>query len=474
MLEVWYYKEIRDLQNKNRDLGKENERLKKELEEERRKRQQAEEELNHIAERKASKRPKIDYSVSTQEKKMGKRSHKTSPGRRPNVVKAGDADCVRNVYPKDVPFGQCHYHRSVTVTHLVNGKAVKILYRIHASEDGKMGELLDVLPSGEYGIEVAIALALLVYGIEISIDQSCKILSMFCHIQLSKSQADSLLQQLSTLWCKDFDALKELIALAMIVHVDETGWKINDKRCYTWIFTSVLHTVLLYGESRGEEVLDLILPRDSFRGIGVSDCLKIYENRFVQAQKCWAHFLRVAIRLMLSDLDNKKYRRFFNSLYRIFTDARQAQENDTLTKKQREAAAERFQKQIIALCVLHEKKIPKDTPKEEREFINLQKRLVRSIDDLFTFVLVPEVEATNNRAERGFRKTAKARNNYQTSKTKRGADRRSVIASVLVSLQQNMKHYTLASITEEVLRWRTEGKSMFERQISAMQLGSSP
>jgi predicted RNase H-like nuclease (RuvC/YqgF family) len=51
MPEVWYYKEIRDLQKTIRDLGKENEQLQKELEEEQRKRQQAEEELKHIAER---------------------------------------------------------------------------------------------------------------------------------------------------------------------------------------------------------------------------------------------------------------------------------------------------------------------------------------------------------------------------------------------------------------------------------------
>jgi hypothetical protein len=43
-----------------------------------------------------------------------------------------------------------------------------------------------------------------------------------------------------------------LIALAMVVYMDETGWKINANNCYTWIFTTLLHTVLLYGESREE------------------------------------------------------------------------------------------------------------------------------------------------------------------------------------------------------------------------------
>jgi transposase len=475
MSEVWYYKEIRDLQNEIKRLKKEKEQLQEERDEERRKREKAEEELKHIAERKKSKPPKLNYSISSQEKKMRKQSRKQSPGRKKNTVKAGDANCVRNIYPKGVSFRQCQYHRSTTVTRLIDGKAVRILYRIYQTQDGgKTGELPDVLPNGEYGMEIAVALAILVYGIEVSIDQACQILSMFTGLSLSKSQADSLLQQLSTIWKKDFEALKDLIVLAIIVHIDETGWKIGDKRCYTWIFTSVLHTVLLYGESRAEEVLDMILPRNIFKGIGVSDCLKIYEKRFTQAQKCWAHFLRKAIELMLTNQDNQEYKQFFEELYTIFTDGRKAQDDETLIEKQREIIVQKLQKRIQKLCTRYAEKIPKDTEKSEREFINLQKRMMRNIADLFTFVLVPEVEATNNRAERGFRKTAKARNNYQTSKTKKGADRRSVIASILTSLQQNMEHYTLESITEEIVRWRTEGISMFQKQLQELQFCGSP
>lgn len=474
MPEIWYYKEIRDLNNEIKRLKKENEQLQTERDEARRKQKQAEEELKHIAERKKSKPPKINYSVATQEKNMRKQSPRKSPGRRTNIVKAGEAERVQNIYPKGVAFNQCRYHRSVTVTRLIDGKTVRILYRMHRAQDGRTGELPDVLPNGEYGVEVAVALSLLVYGIEVSIDQACQILSMFCGLSLSKSQANTLLQQLATLWEKDFEAIKDLIALAMIVHIDETGWKVDTKRCYTWIFTSILHTVLLYGESRGEDVLDMILPRDSFTGIGISDCLKIYEKRFTRAQKCWAHFLRKSIELMLTNQDCTEYRQFFEELYAIFTDGRKVQDDEYLTEKQRIAVVRKLQKRITKLCARYEEKILKDTEKDEREFINLQKRMVRNIDDLFTFVLVPEVEATNNRAERGFRKTAKARNNYQTSKTKKGADRRSVIASILTSLQQNLERYTIESITEEAVRWRTEGTSLFQKQLKELQFAGSP
>jgi hypothetical protein len=197
-------------------------------------------------------------------------------------------------------------------------------------------------------------------------------------------------------------------------------------------------------------------------------------EKIKEAQKCWAHFLRTAIRLMLDCPQSKEFKTFFHALYAIFAEAKKAQQNETLAEAERAEIVSVLQSRIVALCTRAGEKIPKKTAKEQREFLNLQKRLLRNIDDLFTFVLIPQVEATNNRAERGFRKTAKARNNYQTSKTKKGADRRSVIASVLTSLQQNLSSYTLQSVTEEVVRWRTDGISLFQRQLQELRLHASP
>jgi len=477
MPEVWYYKEIRDRDKKIRELGEENKRLQKELETEKRKREQAEQELKHIAERKASKKPQFpDYSVGMQEKRMehGKVPRKISTGRRPTVAKIPETQIAKNIYPKDAAFGDCRYARSLTVTRLIDGKAVRILYRLFDAQDGRKAILPDILPQGEYGIEIALALAILVYGMENSIENACQILFMFCNLSLSRSQADSLLQQLATLWGDEFQMLKDILVLAMIVHIDETGWRIKEQACFTWIFTSLLHTILLYGQSREEAVLDAILPRELFQGIGVTDCLKIYEHRFKRAQKCWAHFLRTAIRLMLSCPHSKTYKAFFHDLYAMFVEGRKAQQDATLTDPEREAIVAALQVRMEKLCHRYEEKIPKTASKEKREFLNLQKRMMRNRDDLFTFVLIPQVEATNNRAERGFRKTAKARNNYQTSKTKKGAHRRSVIASVLTSLRQNLPVFTLQSLTEEVVRWRREGISLFKRQLQIMQLASLP
>ena len=88
-------------------------------------------------------------------------------------------------------------------------------------------------------------------------------------------------------------------------------------------------------------------------------------------------------------------------------------------------------------------------------------------EELFTFVLVPEVEPTNNSMERLLRGPALDRKAGRTNQTPVGAYRHSVIVSVLESLRANLKTFDLASVLEEVNRWRTEGVSMFAEQWQA-------
>ena len=93
-------------------------------------------------------------------------------------------------------------------------------------------------------------------------------------------------------------------------------------------------------------------------------------------------------------------------------------------------------------------------------------------EELFTFVLHPEVEPTNNATERLQRGPALERKAGRTSQTAAGAHRRSVIVSVLESLRANLAVFTLQSVLEEVQRWLAQGVSLFERQWQTL-LGST-
>ena len=207
-----------------------------------------------------------------------------------------------------MPPQQCVFVRDRLAWRIEDGRAVRVRYRLHReSSTGRMAELPEVLPRSEHGLEVAVILAFLVYTVGVSIDKARALLAFFCRLDLSKSQADSLLSQLSRLWQQEFDTLCEFMAWATVVYIDETGWKLSAENCYAWVFTTLTHTVLLYGRGRDHTVLDEILPED-FDGIGVSDDYAVYRGRFGQAQKCWAHLLRKAIALMLAHPEGRTRR----------------------------------------------------------------------------------------------------------------------------------------------------------------------
>lgn len=431
--------------------------------------------LKEMAEQKKAKKPwfRQNYSLSNHEKQNDGTMKKRSPGRTPKEKKLDSVQEECHVYPDGVAPDACIISHTRYVTHLKDGKRHVVLYHIYKTPWGDTQKLPGVMPRGEYGMEVAVIVAFLVYFIQISIDQARSILIFFTGIDLSRSQADSLLQQLGALLEPELEKIIDLLALAYLVHIDETGWKIGKERLYAWIFTNLAHTVLLYGKSRGEETIDEVLSR-AFEGTVITDFFSAYEKYFKGQQKCWAHLLRTMIRLMLQHPDKKEYKAFFDQLHAIFVAGKKAQKNESLTEIQRRRQVIMLQGRLRQLCRRHEEKIPEDAFDDLRDFLNLQKRMIKYLDSLFTFVLHSEVEPTNNRAEQGFRKTAKARNNYQTSKTERGARRRSVLASVLTTLRQNLPEFSLETVVTEVRQWRIDGQSLFDRQLQAAQARASP
>jgi uncharacterized coiled-coil protein SlyX len=411
------------------------------------------------------------YSVDSESKRrQRRRRRKKSPGRTPTEVKFADADRVENVYPDGLSKCQCHLVRERAVWRIENGKAIRVGYRIFAGPDGKEPRIPGVTPRCEYGIEILVVLAFLVYLIGISLDKACLVLNFFCQLPLAKSQADALLRQLAQHWEEEFDTLCALIAHAAIVYMDETGWKVGNQSCSLWAFASQLHRVFLFGCHKDDATLDRILPPDVFDGIGVSDDAGTYQNRFVQGQKCWAHLLRKAIKLALLYPDNQKYQNFLDQLLALYQEAKRAAADGRLGEEGRAQRVAELEGKFYEFLLSYPDETTPEMPPPERDFTNLVNELVRLAlaEELFTFVLVPEVEPTNNLMERELRHPALERKTGRTNKTAKGAHRRSVIVSVLQSLRVSLDNFSLATVLAEVTRWMTEGISSFAQQWQAI------
>jgi len=429
------------------------------------------------AKAKEAKSPKeaTNYSVGRHEQKRRRRRRRNkSTGRRPKDVKRDHATQAIDLYWYGADRDKCVLRREQFVWRLIDGKAQYVHYRIFDEPDSTDLPPVDGVRNGkcEYGLEILVTLAYLVYWTGVSIDKACGILAFFTGLELSKSQADSLLFQLAADWQAEYDAIAELVATAAILYIDETGWKIGKRSCYTWIFSTLSSVLFRCGVGRGKAVLTEVLG-EQFGGIGVTDDYNAYQSQFTEHQLCWAHFLRKAIAISLRNPGNRQYARFLKSLFAIYYDAVRASRDRRLSAG-RPAKVKKLQSRIRMICRRYGEELDDAAPADDGNFVRLQNELVDNTEKLFVFVLRPEVEATNNRSERQARTEAMARKAARTSKTERGAKRRGVIMSVLASLSKRLEHFTLGSVLSEINHWLEAGQSVFREELAGLPLAAAP
>jgi hypothetical protein len=356
------------------------------------------------------------------------------------------------------------------VWRLEHGKAVLVAYEVYRGPDGQYGKIPGVLGRSEFGLEIVLAVAYQVYVIGLSFDKVCLLMGFFQNLRLTKPQANSLLNQLARHWEGEFDLLCELLANSLVVQADETSWSINS----VWAFLSEKVRVILFGVHKDAATLLQLLDPSVFAGIVISDDAAVYAN-FTQAQKCWAHLLRKAIKLTLLEPTNGKYRRLADRLLEIYHTACRVQQDRRLSDDGRKKKVAALEGEICTLCGPTARA---DLPPSEgpaNDYRLLCNELIRlTLDEqLFTFVTASPVEqpngktmvvpGTNNESERTLRPPAQARDTGRTNKTVPGARRQTVIVSVLESLRQHLATFNLSSVIEEVQGWFEAGRSCFAR-----------
>jgi transposase len=424
-------------------------------------------------------KPSVSYSLATEEKRRRQRHRKKkSPGRRPTEAKWPEVERYENVVPAGWRLEDCALVRQRCVWRLEEGRAMQIGYRIYRAPGESEPGIPGVPRRCEYGIEILVVLAYLVYVIGISLHKACAVLGFFCQLPLRRSQADALLRQLAQHWEAEFDTLCDLLTHAAIVYADETGWKVGQDGCSLWAFVTEQLRLLRFGCRKDGATLESILPSARFHGILVSDDAAVYD-RYAHAQKCWAHLLRKIIRLAVLYPRRRRYQRFLDELLQLYYDAKRAAADHRLGDQGRRSRVADLEGRLAALCLKHGAKETADQSLPEREFANLVEELadLLAAEQLFTFVLEPRVEATNNVTERQLRNPALERKAGRTNKTPTGAQRRSVIVSILETLRANLPAFTFASVVQEIRAWMENGVSLLDKmweKVSKPSAASAP
>ncbi len=426
------------------------------------------------------------FSVEAEEKRQGKRGEGTKPPKKPKgrkgrvttADKLAKAVRTERVYPEGLPKKDCWLSHTRPIWRFENGSAVIVAYEIYRGPKSRFGKVPGAVGRSEFGIEISITLAYLIFIAGLSFDKACSLLKFFQGMKLSKSQADALLKQLSRHWESDFDVLCALLANSTVVHTDETSWSIKS----VWTFLSENACVTLFGVNKNAETLVQLLDPETFGGTVISDNAAVYAN-FTKCQKCWAHLLRKAIKLTLMEPDNEEYRRFTDGLLEIYRKACRIQRDKRFSDDGRERKISELEDELATLC---EGMWFADLPPQEEEALDGYRKLINELmrllldRQLFTFVTGGIIEqpngesspmaGTNNESERDLRESSKDRHIGRGSKTSNGGRRRTILKSVLGSLRLYLSDFTLDSIIEEVKRWATEGKSCFRDLLERMKL----
>jgi transposase len=423
------------------------------------------------------------FSLRAEEKRQQKKKKKRTVSKKGRRGRLRTADKVKlaerteKVFPEGVPPQDCQLSHTRPVWRLEKGRAVLVAYEIYRGPRNQYGKIAGVLGRSEFGLEIVIELAYLVYVMGVSFDKVCLLLQFLQNLRLGKTQADRLLRQLSRHWRQEFEVLCTLLANSLVVHADETSWSINS----VWTFLSEKARLLFFGVRKDADTLKEILDPQTFAGLVISDDAAVYAN-FSQGQKCWAHLLRKAIKLTLQEPENQEYRQFTDRMLAIYRKACRVQRDKRLSAAGRARKVGALDDEIVELCVdLWVKELPplEGTDNDYRLLVNEVMRLMLN-QQLFTFVTAKEamqpngaskpVAGTNNEAERTLRGPAQARDTGRTNKTPVGARRQTIIVSVLESLRLYLPTFTLPSVVDEIKRWWQAGQSCFTKLLKKLKL----
>ena len=228
---------------------------------------------------------------------------------------------------------------------------------------------------------------------------------------------------------------------ASVRHADETGWRNDGQSGYAWLFCTVTLSIFLFKNTRSASVPKSIFGEEKLLGVLVVDRYNGYNKLPVMIQHCYAHLLRDVEKLEKDCPDNEEVARFTGTLIPLLAQAMHLRSQD-ISDEQYYRQARTLRKKIMAIS---------RSPAHHLGIRAIQDIFTTHEGRLFHWVKDRQVPADNNRAERDLRPTVIARKVSFGSSSDAGAETRSVIMSVLHTLNKRRGKESLESAIKHIL-----------------------
>ena len=247
-------------------------------------------------------------------------------------------------------------------------------------------------------------------------------------LSLSIGEIGNILQTEADNLRPEYQALKQSVLTQTGTHYDETGWKVQkeEQGKFAWVATGTDNndTVFSLGRSRGKGNIE-----DIGKGkIGISDDYGAYKNSFVEHQLCFAHPHRKLRDMAESGEIPEEKRAHCKSAYLQFSKLYK-NIGQSLGNKISPYLKRKFQTIFNRVAESH--------TLDPAPLSKIKTALRKNKEKYFTFLRHPGIPIDNNKAERALRHLVIKRRTSFGSKTQRGAETTSVLASVILSLKWN-------------------------------------
>ena len=232
-----------------------------------------------------------------------------------------------------------------------------------------------------------------------------------------------------------YRSYREALRCGEAVNIDETGMRVGGENRWLWGGVSKKPATVVFqiDRRRSSQVVDELVG-EGYSGVVGSDFYPAYNVREGKKQRCWAHLLRAT-----KKLGSEEGKKLHLELKGIWEEASRwvAEERDRAPPGEWEERARGWEERVAELA--------------QRRWTDpncrrIAKRLGKHRGELFTFVVCPGVEGTNNAAERVLRPYVVRRKISGGHRSWAGARKHEILMSVLATCRLRGEDF-LATVT---------------------------
>lgn len=430
---MYYCESCLEKDRKIEELKQENERLRGKLKYEKKKSREG----YFGSSTPSSQKPFKENCETKAKNKNGgaKKGHKGNGRRR---IKEETADEIINL-PADQKCSICDgeliskgtYER--TVIESVPVKAKKILYKCEKKYCPRCRKTVinkpTVLPKSLYGNQLITRAAVMHYKHGIPVGRIESILEE----AFAKKGVYDVYHRLAKMWKSAVAEIIKDYRKEEVKHADETGWRTDGSNGYAWIFCSDNNSIFQFKDTRSSRVPKNIFGADKVPGVLVVDRYAGYNKMPCKIQYCYVHLLRKVKATGEEFIDNAEVQNFVDALIPLLSEAIYLR-GAAISDKAYYTKAKKIKKKIIKIV---------NAPARHFGIRNIQSIFIKNEDRLYHWVKNRKVPSDNNKAERELRPTVIARKVSFGSQSKKGAQTRSILMTVLHTAEKRLKNQTL-------------------------------